>query len=1167
MNSQPAPPSFPIATSSTARGTSGGPSPATDADDLFAAALALPRGERERFLEEHCGANVGLRTELLSLLAASAAAGDFLPEDLTPAPDLVEPLARLLPEQPGQRIGRYRLLQEIGEGGFGTVWMAEQFEPVSRRVALKIIKAGMDTREVIARFESERQALALMEHQHIAKVFDAGATESGRPFFVMELVRGRPITDYCDEARLDTAGRLALFADVCAAISHAHQKGVIHRDIKPSNVLVTLDGEQPVVKVIDFGIAKATEGRLTDKTLFTRFEQFVGTPAYMSPEQARWSGLDVDTRSDIYSLGALLYELIAGRPPFDASALATAGVEEVRRIIGEVEPPRPSARLRTTAGEERLRLAQARGTGPAGLPRLVEPDLDWIVMKALEKDRTRRYQTVNALAEDLTHFLGDEPVSARPPSRAYLLGKFARRHRAALRAGTGILALLLVATAVSTWQAVRARRAEQRALSSEATAQVETAHTQEQRQRADAESERAQEQLYEAQMHVALQTWREHRGTGAVRELLARWEPAAGAVDRRHWEWHYLRALPERNLRTLHAKGREEASGVAWHVGTQRLAEGTADGFVRIWDMERGKPSGTLRGPAPALRFWGGRWLAWNPSGSRLAAAGGDGTVWLWEFGPAASPLPTSPTRVLRTNAPLSGVTFSSDGQRLAAWGERGLVPIWQSDSGQVEAELARPVMIAAAAWSPDDQTLALGHYDGTVTFSAPQTGAPVTTLAAQADQIYDLAWSPDSTRLATSGANEFWLSIWDVATKQRVLGPLRHSHGVTSLAWEPGGQRLASGSMDEEVKIWDTASGRVEVVLRGLEDRVTALAWGAGGQLAAGGGFGTVKVWTSLREQEWETLSGNGRRITAVAWNPVDGRLASAGDDGRIRIWHTATGSVQLSIPAHQESAIFPEYGLVRSLAWSPDGQRLASAGFDGTARVWETRTGQEIHALAADHGARWCLAWSPDGTTLAVGSQDGTIQLAEGFPGRPTVRQFVANFDVSWSGHAARGGVRTLAWSPRGDRLASGGWDKLVKIWDPTRGVEMQRLTGHTRTVVSLAWSPDGQQIVTGEGSGHMQIWDPQTGRKIQRLRGHDDVVDAVRWSPDGTRIASAGLDNSVRLWNPRTGQEAFVLRGKSGMFHDLSWSRDGTQLAAASSDGDVWIWRAGSEAKRGE
>jgi tetratricopeptide (TPR) repeat protein len=361
-------------------------------------------------------------------------------------------------EKPGDRIGRYKLLEKIGEGGCGIVYMAEQTEPICRRVALKVIKLGMDTRQVVARFEAERQALALMDHPNIAKVLDAGATDTGRPFFVMELVKGNRITDYCDQNSLSTGERLSLFMQVCHAIQHAHQKGIIHRDIKPSNVLVTLQDGVPVPKVIDFGIAKATEGRLTDATVSTQLQQFLGTPAYMSPEQAGMAEVDIDTRSDIYSLGVLLYELLTGCTPFDARDLAKVGRDAIRRAIREVEPPRPSTRLSTLHGEALTATARQHGTERGRLLKLIRGDLDWIVMKCLEKDRDRRYDTANGLAADLGRHLVNEPVVARPPSAAYRLQKACHRHKTAFAVAALIASVLVAATGVSAWQAILAKQ-------------------------------------------------------------------------------------------------------------------------------------------------------------------------------------------------------------------------------------------------------------------------------------------------------------------------------------------------------------------------------------------------------------------------------------------------------------------------------------------------------------------------------------------------------------------------------------------------------------------------------------------------------------------------------------------------------------------------------------
>ncbi len=477
---------------------------------LFAAALEKPTpAERAAFLDTECGADVGLRQRLEELLAAHEQAPGILDraaddqfalqvQGLEQAIDS-QPLA----EGPGDCIGPYKLKEQIGEGGFGLVFVAEQQQPMRRKVALKIIKPGMDSREVIARFEAERQALAMMDHPNIAKVFDAGTIEPppprpspikgegaaspqpslikgegaasplppgggglgwgfGRPFFVMELVRGVAITDYCDQQQLTTRERLDLFISVCHAVQHAHQKGIIHRDLKPSNLLVTLHDTKPVVKVIDFGVAKALNQRLTEHSIYTRFAQMIGTPLYMSPEQAELSGLDIDTRADIYSLGVVLYELLTGTTPFDKERMKTASFDEIRRIIREEEPPKPSTRI-STLGQAATTVSAQRKSDPKRLSQSLRGELDWIVMKALEKDRTRRYETASAFARDVQRYLADEPVEACPPSTAYRLKKFARKYKKTLATGVAFVALLIAGVIVAAWLAVRATLAEDRA--------------------------------------------------------------------------------------------------------------------------------------------------------------------------------------------------------------------------------------------------------------------------------------------------------------------------------------------------------------------------------------------------------------------------------------------------------------------------------------------------------------------------------------------------------------------------------------------------------------------------------------------------------------------------------------------------------------------------------
>jgi serine/threonine protein kinase len=405
--------------------------PASPEQAVFTEALRCPNLEaRVAYLDGACGSDGALRRRVEALLRAAESAGDFLEQPPTglAAGDGSTLVVAALSEKPGDRIGRYKLLQQIGEGGCGVVYMAEQEEPVRRRVALKVIKLGMDTKQVIARFEAERQALALMDHPNIAKVLDAGATDTGRPFFVMELVRGIRITDYCDQNKLSTDERLKLFIQVCQAIQHAHQKGIIHRDIKPSNILVSVNDGVPVPKVIDFGIAKATQGRLTDHTLFTAFEQFIGTPAYMSPEQAVMTSLDIDTRSDIYSLGVLLYELLTGRTPFDQKELLAAGLDEMRRIIRDKEPPRPSTRLSTMTADELSTVAGQRHCEPKRINHLLEGELDWVVMKCLAKDRNERYGSAADLAAEFDRWLRGEPLCVQGPTLEYLLRIWVRRN-------------------------------------------------------------------------------------------------------------------------------------------------------------------------------------------------------------------------------------------------------------------------------------------------------------------------------------------------------------------------------------------------------------------------------------------------------------------------------------------------------------------------------------------------------------------------------------------------------------------------------------------------------------------------------------------------------------------------------------------------------------------
>ncbi len=910
---------------------------------------------------------------------------------------------------------------------------------------------------------------------------------------------------------------------VADALGYAHQQGILHRDVKPSNLLLDLRG---TVWVTDFGLAKVA-GPGADN--LTHTGDILGTLRYMPPEAFEGRS---DARSDVYSLGLTLYELLAMRPAFDE--------KERNKLIKQV-----------TSGEP-IPLDRVR--------REIPRDLVTIVQKAIEKEPSRRYATAEELAADLQRFIDDEPILARRQTELERCVRWARHNPWITALGAILTAVLVLVTIASLivagrmaqsaaderlarLQAVEAKKTAESSFAKARKAEMEATA---QRNRADHEAEAARQNLYEAQMLRAPLLWRGgHQSLLHLRELLDTWLPQGESLDRRGWEWFYLNSLPYQNQRTLTESGKSpRASTVAWHVASKRLAEGTSDGLIRIWDVDREQTTLILRAPAPGLAYWGGRWLAWSPDGRKLAAGGHNGTVHLWDTGSGrelavlsgrdswALPWPSAPTA--------------------RAWrpgDSAGTISIWDANTGRTIANVVHPGGVGAGAWSPDDQLLATGHFDGTVTISGIQAGDQIVTLRGTFASITDMAWSPDGIRLAAASSYDFSIRIWEVASKRMVLGPLVHSHEAQSVAWEPNGQRLASGSIDETIEIWDATTGRESIALRGNARTITSLAWGPEGVLASGSDDGNVRVWSPIHDQESSVLPGHVGRAHSVSWSPEGRRLASGGDDGKVRIWDPHTRKEVLTLEAHDQGRIHGQFGLIRSLAWSPDGKRLASAGLDGTLKVWEIADGGRIVARFTDGGPVWAVAWSPNGTRLAAGYDDGTIRLVEGLGRIPKVHSF----------QTRNGRVRTLAWSPHGERLASGAPSGIVSIWDPIGEAELVRMRADQSIVMRVAWSPDGKRLASCGANLLVITWDAATGRKLVTMHDHHSWVDAVAWSPDGTRLASAGLDNSVRISDPQTGRETCVLRGHSGMFHDVSWHLDGARLAAASSDGQIWIWDA--------
>jgi serine/threonine protein kinase/WD40 repeat protein len=564
--------------------------PRRDVKEIFGEALEIPDADARRaFLDRRCDDDAELRRRLDALLAAHDAPASALERPLAVAAETITVATPTARDAGAVLAGKYKLLEPIGEGGMGQVWVADQLAPLRRRVAVKVIKPGMDSRAVLARFEAERQALALMDHPNIARVLDAGTAEDGRPFFAMELVKGVPITEFCDARRLAPRERLALFVPVCAAVQHAHQKGIIHRDLKPSNVLVALHDDEPVPKVIDFGVAKAVGQQLTEKTVYTGFGALVGTPAYMAPEQATLNQLDVDTRTDVYALGVLLYELLAGSPPFEPERLKRAALDEVLRLVREEEPPRPSARLSTSG--QRASLAAVRRSDPESLSRLIRGELDWIVMKALEKDRNRRYDTATSFAADVRRYLDGDAVQAHPPGAIYRSRKFARKHRAALTTAGLFAALLVSGTLVSTWQAVRATRFQR-------LAALQTVQAQLHALRADAARREAEKNAAGLRLELDLDTLRDDPRVGLLR--LVRTLDALPADERALREFAALNVLASgQGLAPLlpplaHDDG-QAIQGPTFAPDRSTLLTRSEDGTVCLWDTRAARRIATLR--------------------------------------------------------------------------------------------------------------------------------------------------------------------------------------------------------------------------------------------------------------------------------------------------------------------------------------------------------------------------------------------------------------------------------------------------------------------------------------------------------------------------------------------------------------------------------------------
>jgi eukaryotic-like serine/threonine-protein kinase len=1127
--------------------------------EIFINALKRPEAaDRQAYVAEACGDNVELRRQVEALLAEHDQLGSFL--ESPPAAVTETASYPVVAEEPGAAIGPYKLLQQIGEGGFGIVYMADQQSPVRRRVALKIIKPGMDTRQVLARFKAELQALSLMDHPNIARALDAGATDSGRPYFVMELVRGVPITEYCDRNNLPVHERLDLFIQVCHAVQHAHQKGIIHRDIKPSNVLVTLNDGRAVPKVIDFGVAKAIDRQLTPETLFTRFAEMIGTPLYMSPEQAEMTSLDIDTRADIYSLGVLLYELLTGNTPFDRARLQRAAFDEIRRIIREEEPPKPSLRI-STLGDTRTAVAAHRQADPHRLSQLLRGDLDWIVMKALEKDRTRRYETANNFAADVLRYLSDEPVEACPPSSIYRFRKFARRNRVTITTAAVVLAALLLGTVVSVTQAIRATRAEQLAedrLLEETDARNEAAAARdradenaarERAQRQTADRERAEatrqrqvalRQLYVSQLSLAQRAWDENN-VGRVTELLNSQMPEhTGGVDLRGWEWRYLWRLSHSELRRLTFPNDAAALSLAFSPDGQFLVSGLDDGTLKTYSADGTREIRSIK--AHTERIFR---LAFPRDGHVFATASRDLTAKLWD---AATGRKLRSFPAYRVRAECGGIALSPDGERLAT--ATSVITIWDTSTGKELRTLkGHDDLVPGLAFGPDGKRLFSGSWDRTVVMWDLSTGQKMRTFKGHRVTVDAVAVSPDG-KLLVSGSRDGVLKSWDIETGKELMTFQGHRRLISRLVFSADGKRLVSSSDDTTVKIWDVATGKETQTFRGHASSVVDVAFSPSeDDIVSAAWDDTIRFWDAASRQGPSSLTHH-YPVTCLAYSR-DGRSLAAGSSDTIAAWDVSSGqrlwteNESLASAAAGNAAITAASNCV---VFDPASRILAVGALNGEIHLRDAREGILLRTLKAHAGAVTSLAFAPNGGVLASASIDRQVALWNPVDGRRI---------AVLKGHTDT--VLTIAFSPDGRFLASAGGEKdhIVRLWDVSTGQQVRIFVGHEGSIGCVIFSRDGHQIFTGSKDEMIRVWDVETGQTIRVHRGHAGTVECLSLSPDGTRLASCGDDQAVRIWDLATGQELQTLRTNAGIVFSVAFSPDGERLAAGSFYGVVTIW----------
>ncbi len=1135
--------------------------------ELFDQAHVLDDALRASFLDASCAGDPTLRREVELLLAENDAPSmpDLEREEL-----LTGAVGRLdvLLEDPfiGKQLGHFRVIRRVGEGGMGNVYLGERTIDYEQQVAIKVVRHGISHQSVLRRFQEEMRIQAVLsQHPQIVGILDAGVTDDGRPYLVMEFVNGEQIDEYCKHHRLTIRQRLEIFQSVCDVVQFAHQYAVIHRDLKPNNVLVSDDG---VPRLIDFGIAKLTDADDDGRdSVVTQPAQRIFTPNYASPEQA--GGGQLTTASDVYSLGVLLYELLTGRRPYEIAGSSDSAAQAILAATHS----RPSEAAAHASHDNPQLLAMPRGLQSDRRKRARElsGDLDNIVLMAMRKEPERRYATVAQLSEDIRRYMTGLPVVARPDTLGYRWEKFLGRNRVAVVAAALVVTSLVAGVVGTTWQWFRAEKAAQ-------SASLATAKAQEAATEARKKERQALWQVYRVNMAMVAAEFER----GDVVEARRRLKNCP--AEARNWEWYYYDKCT-RNRHFILGEATNQVSHAVFFQNSSKVITSSWDGTLRTWDVRSGQQLSVLQDDMGQIGQ-----VVGSPDGRFWASSSYDGFVRVWDA--------DKETVVARLNAGRCYLAFRPDGAMLATASFRDhRVRLWNTTTGEPITQLSRlsddPPRIA---FSADGKRLAYSSERDVIVWD-PVENIQIASLEGHSSVVNGLAFSHDSQRLVTGGAHPCYdVRLWNVTTGELIAEMPGHTSDVVHASFNRSDDRIATASLDSTIRLWNGITGQP---IRTMDGHRSAVSWSDfspdGAYLASGSYDQTVRLWDGQTGAPLRVLAGHSDKIHSVAFSSDSRWLISCSADTTARLW-------DLSAPA---PVVLRGHGsYVYAVAWLPTHARIASASWDGTVRTWDATTGQPLavyeveseadrRALSAFESPFFAVDSSHDGSRIAAIRGTGAVHVWDIDTGRHqvfrdmaggivcsdveflpddndrlvyqksngvvTVRSLV-NGEQSPVCQLPKKSVYGISVSRDGSMLALGLSDGTVQVWD----LRTKRETAVWQNPLSVSvvqFSSNGRLLASGHTSGLIRIWDMTSGQQIAELR-HPTAVYGLAFSPDGTRLATGGADSMIRLWDTRSWQSIVALAGHEQYVHSLQFSTDGSRLISGSGDHTVRIWNASSE-----